>query len=149
MNPKIFRAYDIRGVYRKDFTDRDAAAIGRACARLFGPIRRIRPIRPISVVVGHDARLSSPALYRAVITGMRNYELGMRGKKTVLRNAKFIIHSAGLITTPMLAFLVNALKADGGVMITASHNPKEWNGFKIVGAKGIPVSGKELRRWIT
>lgn len=131
MNKKIFRAYDIRGVYGKDFTDRDAVAIGRACARLFRPIRRI------SLVIGRDARLSSPALYRALIAGLNT-----------LHVSRFTIHAAGLITTPMLAFLVNTLNADGGIMITASHNPKEWNGFKIVGRKGVPIGGEDIKKLV-
>ena len=53
-----------------------------------------------------------------------------------------------MVTTPMLYFLVNQLKATGGVMITASHNPKEFNGLKIMGAKADPVSGEDILSWV-
>ena len=148
MSQSIFRAYDIRGVYPREINNEVAYAVGNAVARRLAK----RGSRTI-IVVGHDARTSSFTLYRAVITGIRNYELGIRRgrgqSKPIIHNSLFIIHRAGLITTPMLYFLVNDLHADGGVMITASHNPKEWNGFKIVKANAAPVSGKNVRQWIT
>lgn len=79
------------------------------------------------IVVAHDARLSSPALYKAVLKGIGKRALGI-----------------GTATTPMFYFLVNKLKATGGIMVTASHNPKEFNGLKVVGKKAVPISGKEI-----
>jgi phosphomannomutase len=65
--------------------------------------------------------------------------------KSIKRGASGIkIIEAGLMTTPMLYFLVNHFKTDLGIMITASHNPKEYNGLKIVGKNAIPISGEEI-----
>lgn len=114
---KIFKAYDVRGRYPSEFNEAAAAKIAKALKKHFR--------KNAKLVIGHDARLSSPALY-----------------KTILQNINGI--KAGLITTPMLYFLVNKLKADGGIMITASHNPKEYNGLKVVGEKARPISGKEI-----
>jgi len=87
------------------------------------------------VVLGHDARLSSPELYGACIEALEK-EKGVQ------------VIQAGLITTPMLYFLVNKHKAAGGITITASHNPKEYNGLKMVRASAIPVSGKDVLKWM-
>ncbi len=124
MNSKIFRAYDIRGKYPSEINEKAVEKIIEGLAKSF--------FKPGKVIVGHDARLSSPELYRAAI------------KQLKTKNLKLKTIPVGMITTPMLSFLVNKLKADGGIMITASHNPKEYNGLKIVGAKAVPVSGKEI-----
>ena len=58
------------------------------------------------------------------------------------------IIDGGLMTTPMFYFLVNHFNADGGIMITASHNPKEYNGLKIINKNAVPISGKEIQKWI-
>ena len=121
---KIFKAYDIRGVYPNEINENIVAEICAKLAKKF--------FKRGLIVVGHDARLSSPALYKAV-------------KKTlVVSSGKLIVIDAGLITTPMMYFLVNKLKASGGIMVTASHNPKEYNGLKVVGQKAIAVSGLEV-----
>src|SRR3989338_10740865 len=145
IEPKIFKAYDVRGKYPEELNEEAAFEIAAAVGKHFGPRAKI--------VVGRDGRLSSPSLYKAVIRGLANNELGIRnevlgirGKKknSIIHNSKFIIHKAGLITTPMLYFLVNKLKADGGIMVTASHNPKEYNGLKVVGKNARPMSGLEI-----
>ena len=82
--------------------------------------------------MGHDARKSSPKLYRAVIRGL---------EKT---DSKITLIKVGLITSPLLYFLVNRVGAKGGVMVTASHNPKEYNGLKVVGRGAEPMSGKDI-----
>lgn len=119
---RIFRAYDIRGKYPEEVNERVAAEV--ACA-LGGYFKRG------AIVVGRDARLSSPSLYRAALRG-----LARAGRRNIIR--------AGLITTPMLSFLAIRLKAAGGLIITASHNPKEYNGIKAVREKGEFISGKEI-----
>ncbi len=111
INREIFRAYDIRGVAYKDIDESVAYTIGLA----YGT--KERSLGKIDCVVGHDNRLSSDALTGALIKGIR--ETGM--------NVKYI----GLVTTPMYYFACLYLKIDTGVMVTASHNPVEDNGFKI------------------
>lgn len=117
----IFRAYDVRGVYPSELNEDIVTRI------LSTPL-----FHGGAVVVGHDARVSSPTLYRAA-----RVSLTSRGA---------LVIPVGLITTPMLYFLVNNLKAAGGVMITASHNPKEYNGLKIVREGAVPISGKEVEQ---
>ncbi|MEK7553534.1 MAG: hypothetical protein AAB504_02540 [Patescibacteria group bacterium] len=123
MNPDIFKAYDIRGKYPEEINEKIVSDIIAAL---------IKNIKPKVIVIGHDARLSSPSLYSTII------------KQFKIENLKLKIISAEIITTPMLYFLVNYFKADIGIMITASHNPKEYNGLKIVGKKAIPISGKKI-----
>ncbi|MEW6264510.1 MAG: phosphomannomutase/phosphoglucomutase [Thermodesulfobacteriota bacterium] len=111
MNPSIFREYDIRGLVEKDFNLDDVEKIGRGYATcLAGQGGQ-------TCVVGRDCRLSSPEIRQALIKGMR------KGGANVT--------DVGLCPTPVLYFAVRHLRADGGVMITASHNPPEYNGFKI------------------
>lgn len=123
INPSIFKAYDIRGKYPDEINEDSVAEIARFLAGHFGKGK---------VVVAHDARLSSPLLYKTVL------------KTLVTNNSKLITVPVGIATTPMFYFLVNQLKAAGGIMITASHNPKEYNGLKVVGSKAEPMSGKEI-----
>lgn len=122
----IFRAYDIRGKYPSEINE---AVIEKIVVELSKKLFKFGKI-----IIGYDARLSSPELYRAAIKGSQ------------IAKRKTQIVKAGMITTPMLSFLVNKLNADGGIMITASHNPKDYNGLKIVGAKAVPVSGREVLR---
>ena len=142
MDPKIFKAYDIRGKYPVEINEKIVSKI------IFSLISKLR-IKNLEfrIIVGRDARLSSPALYRAAIEGIMNNELRIKNK-TIIHNSKFIILKAGLITTPMLYFLVNHFNADFGIMITASHNPKEYNGMKIVGKKATPINGKEIQKLV-
>ena len=134
MNSKIFRAYDIRGKYPSEINEKAVEKIIEGLAKNF--------FKPGKVIVGHDARLSSPELYRAAIRSIKYPAFAKASADRQVSNIKII--KGGLMTTPMLSFLVNKLKADGGIMITASHNPKEYNGLKIVGAKAVPMSGKEI-----
>ena len=130
MNKKIFKAYDIRGFYPKEINEEIVRDIACVIVRRFIPKNK----KPHSVVVGHDVRLSSKSLYESVIEGVA--ACGNKIEK---------IHRAGLITTPMLDFLVNDLNASIGIMITASHNPKiNNNGLKVVGGDGLPISGLDI-----
>lgn len=132
MNMNIFKAYDIRGKYPKEINEKVTTKIVSVITR---------DLKPKIVIVGRDTRLSSPSLYKTVLDLLKaNPPTGGLKLKTV---------PAGIITTPMLYFLVNHFNADLGIMITASHNPKEYNGLKIVGKKAIPISGKEILKWIT
>lgn len=123
MTPSIFKAYDIRGRYPEEINEEAVAEIAKALAKYF---------QKGKIIVGHDARLSSPSLYKTLLKSLK------------ISKVKFKIIPAGMITTPMLYFLVVKLKAAGGIMITASHNPKEYNGLKIVGPDAGMVSGKEI-----
>jgi len=111
MNPLIFREYDIRGVVDKDFNVVDAGKIGRGYATYIAERGGRR------CVVGRDCRMSSQAIRDALVKGIT------KGGVDVI--------DVGLCPTPLLYFANRHLGADGGVMITASHNPPEYNGFKI------------------
>ncbi|MDI1472945.1 phosphomannomutase/phosphoglucomutase [Thermodesulfovibrio sp. 1176] len=114
MNPQIFKKYDIRGVFGKDFTLDDVYLIGRA----FVSLCRIKIKRfPIKLSVGYDARLSSPQIKDTLIKAITDSGVG--------------VYDLGLVPTPVQYFSLFTLPVDGGIMITASHNPPEYNGFKL------------------
>ena len=121
----IFRSYDIRGIYGKDFDDGFAENLGSAFATFINERDKEKSAEK-TVVVGRDIRLSSESLSRALIKG--------------LTEAGCNVVDVGVVPTPLLYFSVMHLKKDGGIMITASHNPPEFNGFKIVGSIGNPIS---------
>jgi len=112
-NPAIFREYDIRGTYGVSLFERDAHAIGRACAA------ELRARGGRRMAVGRDGRLSSPVLEAALVEGL------LSGGVDVVR--------IGVGPTPMLYFAEASLEeVDGGIQVTGSHNPPDDNGFKIV-----------------
>lgn len=125
----IFKAYDIRGVYGQDLTDEIFYKIARAYAKFAGVKR---------VVVARDCRMHSEPLFAAFARG--------------LTDAGADVLDIGLASTPMSYFANAALKADGSVMITASHNTKEWNGCKLCRANAVPISGatgiKDIERLV-
>ncbi|MBS7656758.1 phosphomannomutase/phosphoglucomutase [Candidatus Bathyarchaeota archaeon] len=106
----IFRAYDIRGVYGKEITDEIAKRIGNALAVYVGGEGK-------TMLVGRDVRKSGESLCSAVSDGMLAGGLN--------------VEDIGVVTTPLLYFCSVHYGKDGGVMVTASHNPSDWNGFKI------------------
>lgn len=124
INPHIFRGYDIRGVVPEDIDEDVAYTIGRA----FGT--RLFHIERTKCVVGHDNRLSSEKLHQALITGLM--ESGVE------------VYDIGLCTTPMYYYASIYFQIDCGIMITASHNPKEENGFKIAFSDYQNAKGKEI-----
>lgn len=117
----IFRAYDIRGIYPSTLNEEAAYLIGQAFVKFLKKPK-------LKIVIGRDARLSSPQLFKALTKGIID-----QGGNVI---------DIGLSTTPMLYFAVAHLKFDGGIEISASHNPPEWNGFKLVKENAIPISGK-------
>ncbi len=123
IEPTILREYDIRGIIDKSLTPTDAFAIGRA----FGTM--VVENGGKSVCVGYDGRLSSPELENRVVEGLSL--CGLR------------IYRIGLGPTPMLYFAVNVLPADAGIMISGSHNPPEYNGFKMMMGKA-PFYGDDI-----
>jgi phosphomannomutase len=114
----IFKAYDIRGIYGSTLTDKLAVDIGRALVTF---------LKCRKVVVGYDMRPHSPGLFKALCEGL------------TLQGADVI--DIGLCSTPMSYYANGSLGADASVMITASHNPGEWNGFKLCREQAIPISG--------
>ncbi len=122
-DPTTLREYDIRGIVGKTLHDADAFAIGRCFASVV-----VRDGGTV-VVVGYDGRLSSPGLEAALVAGL------MASGVEVVR--------IGLGPTPMLYYATTVLKAAGGIMLTGSHNPPDYNGFKMMLA-GKPFFGKEI-----
>ncbi len=115
MNPEIFREYDIRGVVGKDFDAEFAEALGRAYVSL---LKKMRGVEGPIVSVGYDARHSANALVEGLTRGM------------VSSGAKVL--NLGLVTTPISYFSTFQIPGiDGAIMVTGSHNPPEYNGFKI------------------
>ncbi len=117
MNRDIFRAYDIRGIFGVDFEPSDFYRIARAFAVRF---------QSKTVAVGHDVRESSPQLWQQVVEG--------------LADAGVDVLNLGQISTDMLYFAVVHYQTDGGIVISASHNPAAYNGMKLVGRNATPIS---------
>jgi len=118
LDPRVFKAYDIRGLYPEELDEEGGYAIGRAYVEQF---------EPKTIAVGRDMRVSSPSMAEAVIRGAS--EGGAE------------VTDIGMAGTEMLYFAVGELQLDGGVEVTASHNPKEYTGMKIVRRGALPVGG--------
>ena len=118
LDPRVFKAYDIRGIYPGELDEEGGYAVGRAYVEQFEPKR---------IAVGRDMRVSSPSMAEAVIRGAS----AMGAEVT----------DVGMVGTEMLYFAVGELGLDGGVQVTASHNPKEYTGMKIVRRGALPVGG--------
>jgi phosphomannomutase len=130
MNPGIFKAYDIRGIYPDDLNEEDAWKIGCATARFLRSLLRgyeRGQAASQSLCVGHDMRTHSEAIARALIDGMNS-----TGANVI---------DIGMIDTPQMYFAINHLGTCGGVQVTASHNPAKYNGFKISGLEAKPIGG--------
>ncbi len=119
LDPKVFKAYDVRGIYPDEMDEAGAEAIGRAYVEQFEPRK---------IAVGRDMRLSSPTMQEAV----------MRGAAA----AGAEVLDIGLVGTEMVYYAVGSLGLEGGIMVTASHNPKEYTGMKIVRRGALPVGGE-------
>ena len=124
MNPEIFREYDIRGIAATDLKTEDMELIGKAYGTL------IHNSGGKTVVVGNDNRESGPRILEAL-------------KKGILSTGINIIY-IGEIPTPLLYYAVHKLNADGGISVTASHNPPEFNGFKVMIGKDA-IFGEKIR----
>jgi phosphomannomutase len=118
LDPKVFKAYDVRGIYPGEIDEDGARRIGRAYVEQFEPKR---------IAVGRDMRSSSPAMAHAAIEGAAG-----AGAEVI---------DIGLVGTEMLYFAVGDLGLDGGLQVTASHNPKEYTGMKVVRRGAMPVGG--------
>lgn len=118
VNPKIFKAYDIRGIYPAEINGQAAYKIGQAFVKF---IKKPQP----KIVMARDGRFSSPILRKNLVKG--------------LVGAGAEVFDLGLSTTPLFYFSVAYYGYDGGINITASHNPKEYNGFKLVREGAFPI----------
>jgi len=117
---RLFRAYDIRGVFPEQLDEDAATILGVAFAQFLG--------EGGEVVVGRDVRLSGERLRNGLVAGLKS---------------SCNVTDVGVVSTPMVFFATNQLRKDAGIMITASHNPPEWNGFKLFSQKGC-IYGDEM-----
>src|SRR5262249_21758618 len=118
LDPKVFKAYDVRGLYPVELDEQGAHAVARAYVEQFEPRR---------IAVGRDMRLSSPSMAAAVIDGAAE--------------AAADVVDIGFAGTEMLYVAVGECGLEGGIAVTASHNPKEYTGMKIVRRGALPVGG--------
>jgi phosphomannomutase len=126
--PEIFKAYDIRGIHGEQLGPDDAEQIGRAFARVIAGLEG-KPVTELRLGLGRDMRLTAPEMAAAYRAGM------VAEGATVL--------DAGQVGTEMLYYLVGSRDLDGGLMCTASHNPKAYTGAKLVKRGAIALSGDE------
>jgi phosphomannomutase len=126
LNPGIFKAYDIRGIYGEEIDEGTARDIGRAFVRVLGRLRD-KPAGELRIGLGRDMRLTAPQMAGAVREGM------------TVEGATVI--DAGMVATEMLYHLVGSRDLDGGAMVTASHNPKAYTGVKLIREGALPLSG--------
>ncbi len=135
--PDIFKAYDIRGIYGEQIDGELAERIGRAFAEVLSQLAG-KPVPELSVGLGRDMRLSAP-------------ELAARYREGLLAAGAHVI-DAGEVGSEMLYYLVGSRGLDGGLMCTASHNPKAYTGAKLVREGAIPLSGdagiQDIRRTV-
>ncbi|HEV3245341.1 MAG TPA: phosphomannomutase/phosphoglucomutase [Candidatus Paceibacterota bacterium] len=136
LEPQIFKAYDIRGIYPGEIDDEGAYLIGRAYATL---LQQENPATRLKVGVGSDMRTSSPSLKKSLIVGLTDTGLE--------------VDDMGLVSTPAFYFGIGFFGYDGGIQVSASHNPKEWNGFKLVRREAVALTNRSgiftLRDMIT
>jgi phosphomannomutase len=118
LDPSVFKAYDVRGIYPSELDEDGAYRVARAYTAHF---------EPRSVALGHDMRLSSPSMAKAAADG--------------IADAGADVVELGLVGTEMLYHAVTDLGLEGGICVTASHNPKEYTGMKIVRRGALPVGG--------
>ena len=125
MNPEMFREYDIRGIAGKDMTENDVVLIGKGVGTF------LREHGCSKLTVGRDCRLTSDLYAEKVIKG--------------LRSTGCDVIDIGVCPTPVLYFSIQHLEKEGGVMVTASHNPMEYNGFKL--CLGLDsIHGKDIQK---
>jgi phosphomannomutase len=125
---QIFKAYDVRGIYPDDIDGDGAEALGRAFARVLGGLAG-KPVTELRVGLGRDMRLSAP-------------ELTARYREGLISEGVTVL-DAGMVGTEVLYYLVGSRELDGGLMCTASHNPKAYTGAKVVRAGAIALSGDQ------
>ncbi len=125
-HPEVFKAYDVRGLYGDELDPSTAHAIGRSFARVIAAMED-KPASEVRLGLGRDMRLTAPEMAKAYREGM------------VAEGAKVV--DAGMVGTEMLYYLVGSRDLDGGLMCTASHNPKAYTGAKLVSRGALALSG--------
>src|SRR5215207_1372698 len=123
---RIFKAYDVRGLYGQDIDGDTAEAVGRGLARALADLSG-KPVSELRVGLGGDMRLSAP-------------ELSARYRGGLVAEGAHVV-DAGMVGTEMLYWLVGSRDLDGGLMCTASHNPKAYTGAKMVERGSVALSG--------
>jgi phosphomannomutase len=126
IDPSIFKAYDVRGLYGEQMNGEVNYTLGRAFARVLGELRG-KPPAELRIGLGRDMRIEAPEMARRLRDGIT------AEGATVL--------DAGMVGTEMLYFLVGSRGLDGGAMVTASHNPKAYTGVKLVREGALALSG--------
>jgi phosphomannomutase len=126
IDPGIFKAYDIRGLYGEQIDEDIAYKLGRAFARVIGDLES-KAVTDLRIGVGRDMRTTAPRLTERYVDGIRDEGAG--------------VLDAGMVGTEMLYYLVGSRDLDGGLMCTASHNPKAYTGAKVVRRGALPLSG--------
>ena len=126
VDTSIFKSYDIRGVYPTSVSEDVAYSIARAYSEL---MQKQYPGKKLQIVVGNDMRVSGPSVKKRLVEG--------------LVDSGVDVIDVGLVTTPTFYFAVGYYNFDGGIQVSASHNPKEYNGFKLVKSKGVALSGEK------
>jgi phosphomannomutase len=126
LDPGIFKAYDIRGLYGSQIDGNAAEQIGRAFARVLGGLGG-KPTTELRVALGHDMRLSAP-------------ELSARYREGMVAEGVHVL-DAGEVATEVIYFLVGSRELDGGLVCTASHNPKAYTGAKLLREGALALSG--------
>lgn len=116
INPSIFKSYDIRGIYPQDFNEEIAYKIAQAYVKIFNPKK---------VVIGRDVRISGPTIFAAV--------------SNAFMDAGVNVVDLGLVSTDEFYFAAGSLPVDGGMTISASHNPREWNGINLCKKGAEPI----------
>src|ERR687893_884783 len=124
--PEIFKAYDVRGLYGEQIDGDVAEAVGRAFARVLADLAG-KPTSELRVGLGRDMRLTAP-------------ELAARYREGLIAEGAHVL-DAGMVGTEMLYYLVGSRELDGGLMCTASHNPKAYTGAKLVREGALALSG--------
>ena len=119
IDTSIFKAYDIRGICPDELNDQVAYLVGKALVNF---------LKCKEVVIGRDTRISSPSLHSALVKGITE-----QGADVI---------DIGLTTTPMFYFAIANYGHESGIMITASHNPKQYNGLKLCRERAIPIGGE-------
>jgi len=131
MLSKIFKAYDIRGTYPDHVNEEAAWQIGCAAGRWMKaqlPGRLTDDPMSNTIVIGRDMRKSSPSLTKALVDGLRHSPMN--------------VIDLGMVDTSFIYFAINFLGTGGGIMVTASHNPPNYNGFKLSGLLASPIGGE-------
>jgi phosphomannomutase len=127
LDPSIFKAYDVRGLYPEQVDEDTAYRVGRAFARVITELRGGPREGGLRLTLGHDMRLHSPVLAEALTRGL--VDEGCR------------VLDIGMVGTEMVYYAIGSRELDGGVSVTASHNPKAWAGFKLLREGALALSG--------